>query len=285
MWNVAKHQNRLWIKRRVVPGRIGILSFVVYFIAVIVSTSIDAFGADRESAWSSMWDVVMLDHLHFYSSDRLKRMGIGYGIGGIMANTGVDEYIQDWYQEDVRSSRTDDVAEVAKLFGEGKYMIPLSLLAAGVGTRIPTESKASNIGRWGERTARAYAVGAPPVLLMQRVLGSSRPGEADYGSHWNPFNDTNGVSGHAFIGAVPFLTLARMRKDHPLRYIFYFASGLAGWSRINDNAHYTSQAFLGWFMAWEATGAVSESNGKERAFKIQSMLFQDGAGVQLSWQW
>lgn len=285
MWNVAKDQNRLWIKRRVVPGRIGFVSFVVFFIAVVGSTSTDAYGADRESAWSSMWDVVMLDHLRFYSSDRLIRMGIGYGIGGTIANTGVDEYIQDWYQEDVRSSHTDDAAEVAKLFGEGKYLIPLSLLAAGVGACVPTENRASNIGKWGKRTARAYAVGGPPMLLMQRVLGSSRPGETDHGSRWKPFNDTNGVSGHAFIGAVPFLTLARMSKDHPLRYLFYVASGLTGWSRINDNAHFTSQVFLGWFMAWEATGAVSESNGKDRAFKIQSMLFQDGVGVQLSWQW
>jgi hypothetical protein len=285
MRNIAKDQNRLWMKRLVVPGRIGVLSFVVYCIAAVGSTNTDAYAENGESAWSGMWDVVKSDYLHFYSSDRLKRLGIAYGVGGIMANTAVDENIQDWYQEDMRSTRTDDAAEVAKLFGEGKYMIPLSLLAAGIGTRIPTENRASNIGRWGERTARAYAVGAPPVLLMQRFLGSARPGEADCGSHWNPFNDTNGVSGHAFIGAVPFLTLARMGKDHPLRYIFYVASGLAGWSRINDNAHYTSQAFLGWFMAWEAAGAVSESNGKGSNFKIQSMVFQDTVGVQLSWRW
>ena len=129
------------------PGRIGFVSFVVFFIAVVGSTSTDAYGADRESAWSSMWDVVMLDHLRFYSSDRLKRMGIGYGVGGIMANTGVDEHIHDWYQEDVRSSRTDDAAEVVKIFGEGNYLIPLSLLAAGVGSYIPTENRASNIGK------------------------------------------------------------------------------------------------------------------------------------------
>ena len=43
------------------------------------------------------------------------------------------------------------------------------------------------------------------MLLMQRVTGASRAGESDSGSHWRPFHDSNGVSGHAFMGAVLLL--------------------------------------------------------------------------------
>jgi len=45
-----------------------------------------------------------------------------------------------------------------------------------------------------------------------------------------------------------------------LRYVLYAASTLTAWSRMNDDGHYTSQAMLGWFMAWESVGAVSESD-------------------------
>jgi hypothetical protein len=54
-------------------------------------------------------------------------------------------------------------------------------------------------------------VGAPPLYVMQQVTGSSRPGEGSAGSHWHFLNDNNGVSGHAFIGAVPFLAASGIR--------------------------------------------------------------------------
>ncbi len=66
----------------------------------------------------------------------------------------------------------------------------------------------------GVYASRAYLVGAPAMLLMQNVTGGSRPEEMDHGSKWDPFHDDNGVSGHAFMGAVPFLTLANMYDDN-----------------------------------------------------------------------
>ena len=41
------------------------------------------------------------------------------------------------------------------------------------------------------------------------ATGASRPADGQ-GSHWHMFNDNNGVSGHAFIGAIPFLAAAEM---------------------------------------------------------------------------
>lgn len=218
---------------------------------------------------------------NFYSSGRLIRIGIAFGIGGIMANTNIDEKIQDDYQDNLRSSSTDDVAHVVKTFGEGIYLIPLSLFAAALPEIIPESSATSAIGNWGRLTSRAYLVGGPPLLFLQRATGASRPGESDNGSHWKPFNDSNGVSGHAFIGAVPFLSAARMSSNRLLRYSFYVASTLTAWSRINDNDHYPSQAILGWYLAWEATGAVSESNEKDQEWKSAPLLFNDGFGIEI----
>lgn len=242
------------------------------------------YKINKKPILNDIWDTVASDYTRFYSGDRLTRMGIAYGVGGIMANTDIDEDIQKWYQKDLHSSGTDNVAEITKMFGEGKYLIPLSLAAASMGAIISTENEIPAIGKWGQGATRAYLLGGPQLLVMQRVVGASRPGEDSYGSRWDPFNDTNAVSGHAFMGAVPFLTLAHMSENRLMRYVYYAASTLAGFSRINDDAHFTSQVFLGWFIAWEATGTVSEDT-KENNFRIQPMALQEGGGVELSWHW
>ena len=50
-----------------------------------------------------------------------------------------------------------------------------------------------------------------------------------------------------------------MSDNRFVRYGAYFASLFARWSRINDDAHFASQVFLGWYMAYQATDAVSTS--------------------------
>ncbi len=251
---------------------------------VITDRGVAVDQIKKKPILNDIWDTIASDYTRFYSGDRLTRMGMAYGIGGIMANSEIDEDIQKWYQKDIHSSGTDNVAEITKILGEGKYLIPLSLAAAGMGAIISTENETSVIGKWGQDATRAYLLGGPQLLVMQRVLGGSRPGENDYGSSWNAFNDANAVSGHAFIGAVPFLTMAHMSENRLMRYFYYAASTLAGFSRINDDAHFTSQVFLGWFIAWEATSTVSEDT-KENNFRIQPMALEEGGGVRMSWNW
>ncbi len=218
-----------------------------------------ALNADQNR---SIWHTVQNDHRHYYFGNRLVRMAIVFGGGAVIANSSIDEEIMTRYQDRIRSSVTDEFASFAKVFGEGRYLIPLSLVAASTHFIFDPEMGASAIADWGKRAARAYLVGGTAMLAMQRLSGASRPGETDHGSHWKPFDDDNGVSGHAFVGAVPFLTIARMSKNSIIKYLFYGLSGLTAWSRVNDNKHYVSQAVLGWYMGWEATDAVFSTDDK-----------------------
>ena len=96
------------------------------------------------------------------------------------------------------------------------------------------------------------------------LTATSRPSEDKQISDWKPFNDSNDVSGHAFIGSVPFLTIAYMNKDNALiKYNVYLASTLAAVSRINDNQHYLSQAILGWYLGWESVDSVYTVDSKK----------------------
>ncbi|MEZ6069860.1 MAG: hypothetical protein R3C10_06170 [Pirellulales bacterium] len=95
------------------------------------------------------------------------------------------------------------------------------------------------------------------MLALQAVTGASRPGESTSESHWKPFDDNNGVSGHAFMGAIPFMSAAKMTDNIWFKGALYAASALPAMSRVSDDDHYFSQAFLGWWMAYMAASAPS----------------------------
>jgi membrane-associated phospholipid phosphatase len=251
------------------------LAFLMSFISLPAFAE-QGFGADIKS-----------DYAEFYSANRFSRMGIVFSGGAILANSKIDENFQYNYQNKTRTDATNAFSVNSKLLGEHKYLLPLSLISAGVSHYLGSGSERSGIGKWGERTARAYFVGGPTVLATQLLTGASRPHEDRQVSDWKPFNDVNGVSGHAFVGALPLLTIAYMNKDNAfIKYSAYLASTFTAASRINDNQHYLSQAILGWYLAWESVEAVYNVDSKEKKLvTIWPILDQDSVGVQLSMNW
>ena len=249
-----------------------LLSFLISFI------SLPSFAED------GLWHDVKSDYDEFYSSDRFIRMGIMFAGGAVLANTDMDQKFQDQYAGKLFS--VNDSFN-AKQFGEGKIFIPLSLISAGIGHWLNDGTELTGIGKWGERTARAYFVGGPTVLVTQMLTGASRPSEDKQISDWKPFNDSNGVSGHAFIGSVPFLTIAYMNNDNALiKYSAYLASTLAAVSRINDNKHYLSQAILGWYLGWESVDSVySVDSKKTNNIAVRPVIGTDSYGIQVSILW
>jgi hypothetical protein len=199
------------------------------------------------------------DYALFYSKPNMYRLGVALGLGAASAQW-IDEDVSSHYQEHQRSKRTDDWSKTVKTFGEWTYLLPLSVAA----TYLDTSSE-SSLGEWGNRTFRALVVGAPAVLSAQVITGGSRPSDnREHGSEWRPFKDNNGVSGHAFVGSIPFLTLAEMNKDDPWIYYPAMAASFATpLSRLNDNQHYFSHIVLGWYFAKQATSATFNSSNRQ----------------------
>lgn len=224
-------------------------------------------------------DKVFSDYRIFYSWPTMRDMALGFGLGAILANTPIDQDFRDWYQEDVRCSGTDDVSTFFKTFGEGKYFIPGCAGLMLLNVLCDDMPVLGIAGDFGDRATRAYLVGAPPMLLMQLVTGASRPGEASWDSQWRPFDDNNGVSGHAFMGAVPFITAAQMTDSFVLKCGFYILSTFTAWSRVNDDDHYLSQAALGWWMAYLACRSVNETNHQRRLATMVPIVTPEMTGV------
>ena len=115
------------------------------------------------------------------------------------------------------------------------------------------------------------------MLLFQRTIGSDRP--AADNSRWKLFANATGVSGHAFVGAIPFLAAESMTDNPWLKGIFITASTATAISRINDNMHYFSQVGLGWLIAWLSTRAVSRTDDSRKNNSLE-VLF-NGNGIEV----
>ncbi|XZE44058.1 phosphatase PAP2 family protein [Pirellulaceae bacterium SH467] len=231
-----------------------------------------------------MWD----DQKNFYSAESLTLLGGGLIVGGAMANSSIDDGIHRHFQSSVRGATSDDWFEslhASKELGNGVYTLPVFATAWAAGELFPDNALVETSGRWGERSLRGFVVGAPPLIIMQQLTGGSRPTETDENSEWHPFRDNNGISGHAFMGSLPFITAAKMTDNRGYKVLFYAGSAIAPLSRVNDNAHYPSQVALGWWMAYLAASAIDATDNPNARWRFYPYSTGDGSGMMAEFRY
>jgi hypothetical protein len=245
----------------------------------------ESFGEHFREDLSELWPEILQDHRNYYSLENFSRLACGFAVGAILANTDADQRIRDWYQRDVRSKESGRLSQVAKDFGNGLYVIPAVTVGWLAGEIEYDTIWGQTVGEWGQRTLRSAVVGTPPMLLMQYVTGGSRPSDPNPHSAWRPFSDNNGVSGHTYICALPFINAAKMTDEWPLKLGLYTCSTIAGFSRIDSDAHYTSQVVLGWWMAYCAATAVDETGPHDSHWDVSPWPMPNGGGMAVTYQY
>lgn len=226
--------------------------FILFSLSILANTENVAKTEDK----LSLWEKIELDHKNYYQNSDYKEFGLVLLTGGIMANTNIDQCLRDYFQSNIRNHEGNEQAAFDKLFGEGKIMIPVAVLTGAFGAITDIDI----VRNWGEGVSRAYLVGAPPMLLMQKLTGGSRPLEMDNASRWKLWQDENGVSGHAFMGAIPFLVASDLATNKYVSYALKGASVITALSRVNDDAHFTSQAIIGWYMGYMAVKSINKTD-------------------------
>ena len=234
----------------------------------------------------TLFQRIVEDHRNYYSRRNLAFLGVGFGAGSLIANTQLDREIYDHFNDSIAQAPSDEWSEAfhsPKDFGDGLYTLPLFAAVWGVGKLYDDTFLGNKTAQWGERCLRTFVVGAPPLILMQKVTGGGRPIEGD--SHWDFWDDSNGVSGHSFMGAFPFLVAAQV-ADRPLpKWLLYAASTAVPLSRVTDGDHYTSQALLGWWMAWSATMAVDATQDGDTQWRTMPLITRDFSGFAIELRW
>ncbi|MBI1913575.1 MAG: phosphatase PAP2 family protein [Planctomycetes bacterium] len=221
-------------------------------------------------------DLARDDFRQFYSPTVLGELGLGIGAAAPLANTSADRTIRRWYQERIKREWLNPVSTVASIGGQAWMAWPLWMeFRALQGKAGEDYYLDGGLYEWGNRSLRAVATGYPPVLALYGLLGASRPSAND--SRWHPFQDFHGVSGHTFLGAVPFLTAAQMIEEPMYKVPLVLGSFLTGWSRIHDDRHYFSQVALGWWIAYLSVSSVDRTQ-EERAVTLTPFT-ADGPGL------
>ena len=225
---------------------------------------------------------IVADFRQHYSWRPLGKVAIGMGVAGVIANTNADARIQEFFTEDLAGSAGDDLAEFFTTVGDvahPRYSFPIYLGAMWLGG-YNGESE-STVATWGANSMRAVLVGAPEVAILSNVIGGYRPEEGEPG--WYPFEGDQGVSGHAFAGAVPIITAARLTTKPWLKYTLYATSTLPGLARVYDDKHYFSQSLLGWWIAYVSAETIEHTNnGSDSGMQIVPVAYTDGGGLQLA---
>ncbi len=255
----------------------SLFSGLVLVCSLCVGAPAQSVDDPDRTFFADVWQ----DQVNFYSLESLADYAPAFGAGAIMANTDIDGNIRDWYQEDVRGSGSDDFAKTVKPFGDAKNTLPVFAAAWAIGALADDNATCDVVGQWGQMSTRAILVGFAPLLVLQRGLGASRPDD-EKGSKWRPFDAPNAVSGHAFIGAVPFMTAARLSKPACVRYPLYAASAFCGVSRINDDKHFSSQVLMGWWLALVATDAVNRTRESDPGYRVEPVVMNGRPGIGIA---
>ena len=197
-----------------------------------------------------------------YSRRAFLRLGGGLLVAGALAHSGADEAVEAWHARRVKGRTSDALSLFLKPMGERVWFGIWALLAA-----LDATVRSRPLTRWGRGCFEATLTGLPLLWTTQRALGASRPGDREHGARWRPLADDKSASGHTFMAAIPWLTLARRLGGGAARAAARGASLLGGWSRLNDRMHYPSQIALGYLLAWSAVDAAgaAEEVRRERA--------------------
>ncbi|MDR1291608.1 MAG: phosphatase PAP2 family protein [Planctomycetaceae bacterium] len=229
------------------------------------------------------------DFRNFNSCDSLGNLFVAFGGAAVLANTSLDGDFRNWFYRNIKRPNANnkglhDFNAFSKEFGEIPIILIFALSTAGY-KLFPylcpkRETHKSIFGEYVTLVSRSYLIGTPANLLGQLFVGAGRPSSGS--SFWFK-GKFNGVSGHSFVGAVPFITAAQMTDNLWFKCIFYTCSFFTATSRIYEDSHYLSQALLGWYIAYLSVRAVSKTEGKKlpRGLTIFPIVEKESTGVGL----
>ncbi|MDA0707123.1 MAG: phosphatase PAP2 family protein [Proteobacteria bacterium] len=227
-------------------------------------------------------DQIRADFRYHYSAKPLGEVAIGFGISALLANSNADAEIREYFQDELQNQTGDDLADLFTDVGDlaqPLFSVPIYFGTMWLGNYNGKPETAA--ARWGANSLRAVLVGTPEFVTLAYVSGGQRPEEGEPG--WDPFDDNNGVSGHAFFGAVPIITAAKLTDRRWLWNTLYVTSTLPALARVYEDKHYFSQVFMGWWLAHSAARMVEHTNsGSESAVRVSPLFVPDGGGLQVS---
>jgi len=202
-----------------------------------------AYQCDRRSVIQA-GKAFLTSPLHWQQSDFNRFIFLSAVGGGLLAS---DQYWQEHVQQR-RSQVTNRLAEFVRPLGDGRFTVPVMGLGYIIGWwRHDLRMQCTSVTAI-ESFLFANAVTTCTKLLLHRY----RPNASDSPYRWDgPKLDFGNAhlsmpSGHATSAfAVVSVVASVYKKPILVPILLYSLATLTAWSRVNDNAHWTSDVFIG----------------------------------------
>ena len=247
--------------------RIPILT-LLGFIFLSLSPLVSAYSLCDEilGTADNLCEDIKSDFGYYFEKNNLLILGSTLVGASVLANTTLDQEIRNGWQGHTHRKKP----RFLKLFcGAGMYNYKLTYLASTlIGASMLDECRPCSpfnaLYHWGYRSMRTLLLAGLQTEFFIWTIGSGRPLQ-NRPSRWYPFHShkrsihDSGVSGHAFNGAIPFITAGMMCEEPLYKYTFYALSTLPGIARIHDNNHYTSQIILAWAISFLSANAINKT--------------------------
>lgn len=185
-----------------------------------------------------------------------------------------DQDLKDWVQRR-RNRTTDNIANVFTPFGNGLYALPAAGLVYLYG-EVQESEKAKRIGLLG---AESIVLAGAFTGVIKIAGRRHRPDTCDQYSRWDgPGFSNHNLSFPSWHASTAFAlaTVVAAESDGP--YVVPAAYGMASLvalSRLNDNEHWSSDAFLGAAIGYFTARAVLRYHKKKN---IPFALLPDVSG-------
>jgi hypothetical protein len=267
-----------------VPKRLQLLkiptkrfSYLLFLVSLAIIFVLPPYAEASAAVWPGS---PQSDIKAFYSDSHKSYALLGLlAFAAVIDNSPVAQNIANWNE----GQQTSSSLRLANGFNELGFKHCLWIYWGSYLLSRPTEgSKPGYIQRWSSTVLRSVVVGLPALWAIQLILGGPRP---EYhrarGSAWSFLHpqDHHAASGHAFIGAMPFLAAANLSHGNWQRRGLLGLSILPAMARMHLGKHYIGQVVLGWGLAYLSAAFI-----KQEALGLQLYPLPKGVGLSLQWQ-
>jgi len=185
-------------------------------------------------------------------------IGISYGLYMI------DDEVQTWVQKE-RNQITDTIANLANCFGDGRYTVPalLSLYLYGKQTK---DKKACKVALMG---IKSLVISGLLSECIKFLTHRHRPSSAAIHNIWDgprcrSTRLSSFPSGHTTVAFSVATVIATEYKDKKIiPPLFYGIATLTGLARLNNNAHWLSDVFVGACVGYFTAKAIIKIANKK----------------------
>jgi membrane-associated phospholipid phosphatase len=221
--------------------------------------------------------------LRFDTSDWIKTGAFLAAAGGAYL---ADERVHRFFH-DHRSSQSDALAAIGYRLGDSKTIIAGSLggYVAGYGVAAMNNGNDYRIRETSLLVLQSFAFSELLAEGAKRISGRERPDTTDDHSNWRS-GGKSFFSGHTVNAFSTAAVISEQYDEVWVAPVAYGLAGLVAWSRLNDNAHWTSDVVVGAAVGYAVGKLVTHFSPfrDQPGMSLSPMGLPGGGGVQVGFR-